>query len=202
MALTVGGYAALARILGQYQQLRGRTFDGAVVTGTSISGTLTFTPTAQRREQQLALSYSTLNSVAASLSTISGNYTSAAAFAGRHGSHGRRRRQHLLRRRDLRSSSSGCVMNGAITVGSAAMISIRSRTRSRAATGTYASLNAVPFSGTAVAQHHRHAQSAGHRCNRAGQRRHLLRTGQRADARLGPVETTGVVLRVPARPGP
>jgi hypothetical protein len=153
MALTVGGYASFGTAFSGGTSGYGvGTFDGAVVTGTSISGTLTFTPTGgSTGSSNWALSYSTLNAVAASLGTISGNYTSAAASAG--GTDPMDNAGVSISSAGVifgQGSSSGCVMNGAVTVAGASDDLYAVTYTLSSCTGTFVNLNGVPFSGMAV----------------------------------------------------
>jgi len=153
MALTVGGYASFGTAFSGGTSSYGvGTFNGAVVTGTSISGTLTFTPTGGTAETtDWALSYSSLNSIAASLGTISGNYTSAAAFAG--GTDPMDNAAVSISSAGVifgQGSSSGCVMNGAVTVAGASDDLYQVSYTFSNCGGTFVNLNGVAFSGQAV----------------------------------------------------
>ncbi|HEX4024482.1 MAG TPA: hypothetical protein VHX52_07240 [Steroidobacteraceae bacterium] len=128
------------------------TFNGTVSAGSSISGTLNFTTNnATASTSTWSLTFDSLYDTASSLGAISGNYTdNVAAVSGG---------ADPLSGASVTISSAGvlygqgsandCVLNGTVTVGNSSYDLYEVSYTYENCTGTYAALNAVPFTGLA-----------------------------------------------------
>lgn len=129
------------------------TVNGTVTTGTSISATLTFTPTGGTQVSSTwSLTYSTLSTVASSLGTVAGTYTSGTAFVGGDdplsGASVTISSTGVISGQD---SSSGCAINGTVTDGdSTTNVYEVAYTLSGCTDATYTDLNGLQFTGLAV----------------------------------------------------
>ncbi len=129
------------------------SFNGTVSTSTSISGTLSFTPTggtAQTSTWSLTFQ-SSLYNTASSLSAVAGTYVSGTAFTD--GVDPMSSASVTISSGGVlygQGSSSGCVLNGTVTVEDSSYDIYQVAYTLSNCTGSYAVLNGVAFSGQAV----------------------------------------------------
>jgi hypothetical protein len=153
LTLTVDGYTNVGNPFTGGVTYGIGTVNGTVTTGTSISATLTFTPTgATQVSSTWTLTYSTLSTVASSLGTVAGTYTSGTAFVGGDdplsGASVTISSTGAISGQD---SSSGCSLNGTVTDGdSTTNVYEVAYTLSGCTDATYTDLNGLQFTGLAV----------------------------------------------------
>jgi hypothetical protein len=154
LTLTVDGYTNVGTAFCSGCAAYGiGTVNGTVTTGSSISATLTFTPTGGTQVSSTwSLTYQTLSTTASSLATIAGTYTSGTAFVGGDdplsGASVTISSTGVISGQD---SSSGCVINGTVTDGdSTTDVYEVSYTLSGCTDATYTDLNGLQFTGLAV----------------------------------------------------
>jgi trimeric autotransporter adhesin len=153
LSLSVDGYTNVGTTFSSGSSSYGiGTVDGTVTTGTSISATLTFTPNGGTQATSTwSLTYEALSTTASSLSTIAGTYTSGTAFVGGEdplsGATVTISSVGVISGQD---STSGCVVNGTVTVGDATTDIYEVAYTLSGCTGTYVALNGLQFTGLAV----------------------------------------------------
>ena len=154
LVVSVGGYANFGTAFSGGSTSYGiGTFDGTVSTSTSISGTLSFTPTGGSVETSTwTLDFqSSLYNTASSLDAIAGSYTSGTAFVG--GVDPMSSASVTISSGGVifgQGSSSGCVLSGSLTVGNSSYDIYEVSYTLSSCTGTYVNLNGVQFTGLAV----------------------------------------------------
>jgi hypothetical protein len=129
------------------------SFTGTVTTATTITGSLSFTPTGGAAQSSTwTLNFdSTLYNTASSLAAISGNYTSGTAFTG--GVDPMNNAVVSISGSGAISgqgTSSGCVMNGQVTVSNSSFNIYQISYTLESCVSPFAVLNGVMFSGQAV----------------------------------------------------
>lgn len=154
LTVSVSGYANFGTAFAGSSTSYGLgTFSGTVTTGTSITGTLSFTPTGGSVQTSTwTLTFdSSLYNTPSSLAAISGNYTSGTAFTD--GVDPMSNAVVSITSGGVISgqgTSSGCVMNGQATVSNSSFDIYHISYTLASCVGTFAVLNAVPFSGQAI----------------------------------------------------
>jgi hypothetical protein len=153
LSLSVDGYTNVGTTFSSGSSSYGiGTVDGTVTTATSISATLTFTPNGGTQATSTwSLTYETLSTTASSLSTIAATYTSGTAFVGGEdplsGAAVTISSAGVISGQD---STSGCVVNGTVTVGDSTTDIYEVAYTLSSCTGTYVALNGLQFTGLAV----------------------------------------------------
>jgi len=153
LTLSVDGYTNVGSTFSSGSSTYGiGTVNGTVTTATSISATLTFTPTGGSQESSTwSLTFSSLSNTASSLSAIAGTYTSGTAFVGGtdplSGASVTISSAGVISGQD---STSDCVVNGTVTVGDSSYDIYEVAYALSGCTGTYVDLNGLQFTGLAV----------------------------------------------------
>jgi hypothetical protein len=153
LTLTVDGYTVFGTTFSSGTSTYGiGTVNGTVTTGTSISATLTFTPTGGTQASSTwSLTFSTLSNTASSLSTVAGTYTSGTAPVG--GEDPLSAANVAISSAGVISgqdSTSGCVVNGTVTVGDSSYDIYEVAYTLSGCDSTYADLIGLQFTGLAV----------------------------------------------------
>ena len=153
LTLTVDGYTNVGNPFTGGVTYGIGTVNGTVTTATSISATLTFTPTGGTQVSSTwTLTYLPLSTTASSVATVAGTYTSGTAFVGGDdplsGASVTISSTGVISGQD---SSSGCAINGNVTDGdSTTDVYEVAYTLSGCTDATYTDLDGLQFTGLAV----------------------------------------------------
>jgi hypothetical protein len=153
LTISVSGYANFGTTFSGGSASYGLgNFTGTVTTGTSATGTLTFTPTGDSPVTSTwTLNFNALYNNPSSLAAVSGNYTSGTAFVD--GVDPMSNAAVSITTGGMISgqgTSSGCVMNGAVTVPNGSFNIYQISYTLQNCVGSFVALNNVSFSGQAV----------------------------------------------------
>jgi hypothetical protein len=148
LAVTLDGYAQFGSQFSDGSTYGIGTLNATVSTGSSISGTLSFTTNDNTTiSSNWALTFNSLYDSASSLSAISGNYTDSSTNDPSNGATVSITSGGVI---TAQSSSNGCVLNGQVSANNTSYDVYEVSYTLESCTGTDAALNGVQFTGLAT----------------------------------------------------
>ena len=148
LAVTLNGYTQFGDEFSDGSTYGVGTLNATVSTGSSISGTLTFTTSDDTATSSTwSLTFDSLYDTASSLSTISGNYSDSSTGDPLNGATVSITSGGVI---TAQSSANGCVLNGRMSTNNTSYDVYEVSYSYESCTGTDATLNGIEFTGLAI----------------------------------------------------